>query len=103
MGWGQMILLDDIGQQHDLAEHIAEIGVLRQRLNKASMRQASSADELRRLTVENNELKLYVSTIFRLLLDKEIFTLDEIEAVVREVDCEDGVEDGRRKGPVLSK
>jgi hypothetical protein len=102
MGWGQLVVLDDIGQQHDLAEHIAEIGVLRQRLNKTATRQASVADELRRLAVENNELKLYVSTIFRLLLDKEIVTLQEVEALVSAIDREDGAEDGRRKGPVLS-
>ena len=102
MGWGRLVLLDDIGEQHDLAEHIAEIDVLRQRLNKTAMRQASVTDELRRLTVENNELKLYVSTIFRLLLDKEIITLEQVEALVTAIDREDGAEDRRRKGPVLS-
>jgi hypothetical protein len=97
-----MLLLDDLGQQHDLVEHIAEIKILQQRLNKTAKCQASVGDELRRLIAENNELKLYVATIFRLLLDKEIINLEEVEALVSAIDREDGAEDGRRKGPVLS-
>ena len=102
MGWGRQILLDDIGHQHSLAETIAEIDILRQRLNKTAMGQRSVTDELLRLTVENNELKLYVSTIFRLLLDKGTVNLNELESLVLAIDREDGVEDGRCKGPVLS-
>lgn len=101
MGWGHWLLLDDVGHQHDLAETIAEIDILRQRLHKAAMKQVTVTDELRRLTVENNELKLYIATIFRLLLDKDIVTLAELEALVSAIDREDGVEDGRRAGPVL--
>jgi hypothetical protein len=65
------------------------------------MKQVTVTDELRRLTVENNELKLYIATIFRLLLDKDIVTLAELEALASAIDREDGVEDGRRAGPVL--
>ena len=102
MGWGRQILLDDIGHQHNLAKLIAEIDVLRHRLSKTAMGQVSVTDELLRLTMENNELKLYVSTIFRLLLDKGTVTPEELESLVTAIDREDGVEDGRRKGPVLS-
>jgi hypothetical protein len=102
MGWGRWLLLDDLGQQHDLGEHLAEINILQQRLNKTTKGQASVVDELCRLIAENNELKLYVSTIFRLLLDKGMVTLEEVESLVSAIDREDGAEDGRRKGPVLS-
>jgi hypothetical protein len=102
MGWGRQILLDDIGHQHNLAELIAQLDMLRRRLHKTAMGQVSVTDELLRLTVENNELKLYVSTIFRLLLDKGTVGREELEALVRVIDREDGVEDGRRDGPVLS-
>jgi hypothetical protein len=103
MGWGHWLLLDDIGQKHNLAEAIAEIDILEQRLNKAAVGQASVAEELRRLSVENNQLKLYVSALFRLLLDKGIVGLEELETLVTAIDREDGAEDGRRKGPVLSR
>lgn len=102
MGWGQWLLLDDVGRQDSLAETIGELDILQQRLNKTAMKQVSVTDELRRLTVENNELKLYVSTLFRLLLDKGIVTLPELESLVAAIDREDGVEDGRREGPVFS-
>jgi hypothetical protein len=102
MGWGRQILLDDIGDQHNLAEMVAEIDLLRHRLHKTAMGQVSVADELIRLTVENNELKLYVSTIFRLLLDKGTVNKEELETLVNAIDREDGVEDGQRDGPVLS-
>jgi hypothetical protein len=102
MGWGRQILLDDIGHQHNLAEMIAEIDLLRHRLHKTAMGQVSVTDELMRLTVENNELKLYVSTIFRLLLDKGTVNKEELETLVRAIDRGDGVEDGQLDGPVLS-
>jgi hypothetical protein len=103
MGWGHWLLLDDVGHQHDLSETIAEIDSLQQRLNKTAMGQRSVAEELRRLTLENNELKLYVSALFRLLLDKQIVTLGELETLVSAIDREDGAEDGRRKGPVVAR
>jgi hypothetical protein len=103
MGWGHWLLLDDVGHQHNLAETIAEIDILEQRLNKTAVGQATVAEELRRLAVENNQLKLYITTLFRLLLDKGVVTLEELETLVTAIDREDGVEDGRRQGPVLSK
>lgn len=102
MGWGHWLLLDDVGHQHDLASTVAELGILQQRLNKTAMGQASVADELRRLTSENNELKLYMATVFRLLLDKGMVTLAELESLVTAIDLEDGAEDGRHRGPVLA-
>ncbi|REK07175.1 MAG: hypothetical protein DWQ37_21745 [Planctomycetota bacterium] len=102
MGWGHWLLLDDVSHQRDLSATIAELGILQQRLNKTALGQASVADELRRLTAENNELKLYVATVFRLLLDKQIVNLEELESLVTAIDREDGAEDGRHRGPVLT-
>ena len=103
MGWGHWLLLDDVGRQHDVSETIAELDILQQRLNKTAASQASVTDELRRLTAENNELKLYTATVFRLLLDKKMVTFDELTSLVNAIDKEDGVEDGRHRGAVLAK
>jgi hypothetical protein len=103
MGWGHWLLLDDVGHQHDVSETIAELDILQKRLNKTAACQASVTDELRRLTAENNELKLYTATVFRLLLDRQMVTLEELTAMVNAVDREDGVEDGRHRGAVLTK
>jgi hypothetical protein len=102
MGWGQFLLPDD-DHPHALSATIAELGILQQRLNKTALNQASVADELRRLTAENNELKLYLAAAFRLLIDKQIVTREELESLVCAVDCEDGAEDGRCRGPVLAR
>jgi hypothetical protein len=102
MGWGNWLLPEDAGHQHSLAETVAELEALQHRLNKAAMGQASVTDELRRLTLESNALKLYVSTIFRVLLDKGLVKIEELETLISAIDREDGVEDGRRKGPVLT-
>lgn len=102
MGWGQWLLPEDDGHPHSLAETVAELEILQQRLNKTAMGQVSVTDELQRLTLENNALKLYVSTIFRLLLVKGLVKIEELEMMVSTIDREDGVEDGRCKGPVLS-
>ncbi len=103
MGWGHWLLLEDVGKQHNVSETIGELDILQQRLNKTAACQASVTDELRRLTAENNELKLYTATVFRLLLDKQLVTMEELESMVNAIDREDGVEDGRHRGPVLAK
>lgn len=102
MGLGHDLKLDDIQQPHHLAETIAEIDVLRHRLNKTAKSQHSVADEICRLTLENNELKLYIAAVYRLLVDKQIVSIDDLQSIVDTIDREDGVEDGRRNGPVLA-
>ena len=69
-------------------------------MRSARNRDAAISEELQRLTVENNELKLYVATIFRVLLDKRLVSPQELEKALREIDLADGVEDGQLKGPV---
>jgi hypothetical protein len=92
--------LGDLGQQLDLSDRAAEISRLEERLRSARNRDAAVNEEIQRLTVENNELKLYVATIFRVLLDKRLASPQELEAALRQVDLADGVEDGQLKGPV---
>ncbi len=103
MGWGRWLLLDDVSRQHNLSETVGELKILQQRLNKTALGQASVTDELCRLTAENNQLKLYVATIFRLLLDKQLVSFEELETLVDTIDREDGVEDGGYRGEVLAR
>lgn len=100
MGWGRYFLLGDLGQQLDLNERADEIARLESRLQATRSRDSAVADELRRLTVENGQLKLYVAAIYRLLLDKRLVTTEELESVVSAIDREDGTEDGQLKGPL---
>jgi hypothetical protein len=60
----------------------------------------SAADEISRLRDENNELKLYVAAVLRLLVSKGIASNEEIQSLVRAIDVVDGIPHGRYEGGV---
>jgi len=102
MGWGRWFFLGDLGQQLDLHEQADEIQRLKEQM-RSDRRQASPdlAKEIRRLGVENDQLKLYVATLFRLAVTKGLATKDELKALVQAIDAEDGEVDGACHGAVL--
>src|SRR5262245_17796026 len=102
MGWGRWFFLGDMGQQLDLHDQSREIEQLKQ--NLAAHTQAAAertSDELKRLRDENNELKLYLAATLRLLMGKGVATREEIQALVRAIDAEDGVVDGATPSKLL--
>jgi phage/plasmid primase-like uncharacterized protein len=102
MGWGRWFFLGDMGQQLDLQDQAQQIEQLRQ--NLAAQAQASAertSDDLRRLREENNELKLYLAATLRLLMGKGVATREEIQALVRAIDAEDGSVDRKAPGHIL--
>jgi hypothetical protein len=101
MGWGRWMLLGDAGQQLDLSDQHVRIQQLEERLRTARNRDAAITDELRRLTVENGQIKLYLAAVFRLLLEKNLVDRRELEEVIQAIDQEDGAVDGRHDGEVL--
>lgn len=100
MGWGRYFLLGDFGQQLDLTDQRNEIESLRQELSQIRMSSGGSADNFQSLQMENDELRLYLAAIVRLLISKGVFTKDEMRRVVDAVDAEDGMRDGRYRGNV---
>ncbi len=101
MGWGRWLMLGELGQKFDLHDRGAQILQLEERLRTARNRDAAITDEVRRLTLENNELKLYLAATFRLLLEKKLIDRLELESVVRDIDLADGLADGRHSGSIL--
>lgn len=99
MGWGRMLLLGDFGQQMDLEDQRRDIERLKRRL-QAQPTYAVEPAELPRLTAEVNELKLYIATIFRALVSKNIVTHDELRELIEAVDLEDGKVDRAFHGDV---
>jgi hypothetical protein len=95
MGWGRWFLLGDIGQQMDLADQDRTIDELRQRLLDRHKALTHRMDELAK---ENDELKLYVAALLRLLIAKQVATREEVRALVEAVDREDGARDQRYMG-----
>src|SRR6266404_5254989 len=101
MGWGRWLLLGDLGQQMDLADQQAEIERLRQAVQSRPVPPPSSNEKFQAIQRENDELKLYLTAIIRLLVAKKVATVDEIKALVAAVDREDGAEDKIFKGPIV--
>lgn len=100
MGWGRYLLLGDLGQQLDLADRKSEIENLRSELRRSRLSTRDASGDLERLQDENDELRLYLATVVRLLISKGVFSREEMRKVVDAIDAEDGTRDGRYQGNV---
>jgi hypothetical protein len=98
MGWGRYFLLGDLGQQLDLSDQREEIDRLRQEMLRSRSAGSGSTDELRRLHAENDELRLYLAAVIRVLISKRVVTQAEIRQIVDAIDAEDGTADGKFSG-----
>lgn len=86
MGWGRMLLLGNVGQQLDIGElegAVAEMQSAFLENQRTDLDQARSIAALRR---ENEELKLYLATLIRLLVARGALRADEVEATVRAIE-----------------
>jgi Tfp pilus assembly protein PilO len=99
MGWGRFLLLGDLGQQLDLSEQRREMSDLRAEFRRTQRSQAD-ATTLAELRAENDELRLYLTALMRLLAAKGVVTREELEQIVAAIDAEDGESDGGRRGSV---
>jgi len=88
MGWGRMLLLGNVGQQLDIGDLNNEIAAMQNAFlenQQVDLKQAKRIAELRR---ENQELKLYVATLMRLLVSKGVLKPEEVETAVRAIETE---------------
>ena len=86
MGWGRMMLLGNLEQQldiGDLGNAVTEMQSAFLENQRADLDQAKAIAGLRR---ENQDLKLYLATLVRLLVSKGFIKPEEIETVVRAVE-----------------
>ena len=60
----------------------------------------SQDQQIRALRADNDELKLYLAALIRLLTSKNIISAGEITSFVEAIDAEDGSIDGRAAGPI---
>jgi len=101
MGWGRMLLLGDVGQQLDLADHREDLEQLRTGISIERAMREGADEMIGRLRRENQEVKLYLAAVVRLLLAKNVVTIDEIRRIVDTLDREDRTADGAYAGPVM--
>jgi hypothetical protein len=86
MGWGRMLLLGNVGQQLDIGDLERYIGEMQQEFlsnQQLDLKQARSIEELR---CENQELKLYLATLMKLLVIKGVLRPEEVDATVRAIE-----------------
>lgn len=99
MGWGRYLLLGNLGQQLDLSDHQQELEDLRRELR--GIRKASgNPGSVAQLRAENDELRLCLVALVRLLTSKKVITQEELQRIVAVVDAEDGRSDGGFSGPM---
>jgi hypothetical protein len=101
MGWGRMFFLGDVGQQLDLRDHRSELEDLRTGISIERAMREGADEMIGRLRRENNEIKLCLAALVRLLLAKNVVTVDEIRKIVEALDGEDQKADGVYDGPVV--
>jgi hypothetical protein len=99
MGYLRMLLLGNLGQQMDIEEQREQIDELRQRMKRNLHGEVNDA-LIQSLASENKELALYIATIFRVLVAKNIISPSELTGLIDAVDKEDGRQDGRYEGDV---
>ena len=86
MGWGRMLLMGNVGQQLDIGDLEGSIKEMQSAVlenQNVDLKQARSIEELRR---ENQDLKLYLATLIRLLVSKRVLKPEEVEATVNAIE-----------------
>ena len=100
MGWGRTLFLGDIGNRLDIGDCENEIARLRRNLGAQSTIDRSQDEQIQDLRADNDELKLYLAALIRLLTSKNVISTGEITSLVEAIDAEDGSIDGRAAGPI---
>lgn len=103
MSWIRQLLVGEWGEPVSPQEYEYQLSKRRSELRQMRRRSAGTGSPLERLQDENDELKLYVAALTRILVSKNIATSEEIEAIAYAIDKEDGKVDGKAGGPLRSK
>ncbi len=81
-----MLFLGNVGQQLDIGDIESSIGEMQSAFlenQQVDLKQQRSIAELQR---ENQELKLYLATVVRLLVSKGVLKQEEVEATVNAIE-----------------
>ena len=86
MGWGRMLFLGDVGQQLDLGDLSGEVARMQDAVAGNVDVDREQGEATKQLQAENRELKLYLATLIRLLVAKDVVRADEVETTVRAIE-----------------
>jgi hypothetical protein len=88
-------------QQQKLQQQRTALADLKTRMRAIGRRDAVQDSQLVDLWSEVLDLKLYMATLFRLMVKKGLVTPEQLRQLVDEVDASDGTEDGVFRGDVI--
>lgn len=86
MGWGRMMLLGNVGQQLDIQDLENAIREMQDEFGQTQNLERAQEKTISQLQNENHELKLYLTTLVRLLVGKGILKQEEIDTAVRAIE-----------------
>lgn len=86
MGWGRTLLLGDIGNRLDIADTEQDIRSLSDQLARKSDVDISQSEAISQLQFENDQLKVYLGSLLRLLVSKGVLSRDELNTFVDVID-----------------
>ena len=86
MGWGRMMLLGNVGQQLDIQDVENAVGQMQSVLQQTQNLDRRQEQEIDALRNENQELKLYLATLIKLLVAKGVIRQEEVDAAVHAVE-----------------
>jgi hypothetical protein len=79
MGWGRMLLLGDLGQQLDIHD-------MRRNLDDQRSVDMSQDEQIRALREGNQQLKLAVTALSRLLVSKGVLSSEDVAQIGRAIE-----------------
>jgi hypothetical protein len=82
MGWGRTLLLGDIGTQLNVNDVESDVEQVKQHLEMQDDKNASQDQAVAQLQQDNHELKMFVATLLRLLVSKNVLTNEELNRFV---------------------
>jgi hypothetical protein len=88
MGWGRMLLMGNVGQQLDIGDLNNEIAGMQSTVAENMQVDREQGRSIELLHRENQELKLYLATLIRLLVAKGVLQQEEVETTVRAIETE---------------
>ena len=100
MGWARLFLLGNVGQQFDIQDLADSLQELDSQVATQRRRSKDTHAQIKQLEIEVAELRLYLAATMRLLRDKQVLSMAEIQDMIDAVDLEDGQADGQHRGKV---
>lgn len=93
MGWMRTLLLGDIGNRLDIADTERSISSMRRSMRRRAVAKGRTDrlqdERLEELEQENDQLKLCLASLLRLLVDKGTLSQEELAAFVDVIDSEE--------------